>query len=190
MGKREKVMFTIFVVIVQVLQFLLVYLIAWLNNRTIEFLFIFFSFQMNRMVFGKSYHADSLSKCTLITLVTFYLLIKGVIPLNISLFATPLFGVYLSYVLNIIHELIDNQEVPKPFVKKRLREQIIEILGEDLSEEHINEICRAKGINPKVAETVYLYIDNSKDEVADILDIQGTTVIRRLKKFIEKAILK
>lgn len=115
MGKREKVMFTIFVVIVQVLQFLLVYSIAWLNNRTIEFLFIFFSFQMNRMVFGKSYHADSLSKCTLITLVTFYLLIKGVIPLNISLFATPLFGVYLSYVLNIIQELIDNQEVPKPF---------------------------------------------------------------------------
>ena len=35
MGKREKVMFTIFVVIVQVLQFLLVYSIAWLNNRTI-----------------------------------------------------------------------------------------------------------------------------------------------------------
>jgi accessory gene regulator protein AgrB len=137
MGKREKVMFTIFVVIVQVLQFLLVYSIAWLNNRTIEFLFIFFSFQMNRMVFGKSYHADSLSKCTLITLVTFYLLIKGVIPLNISLFATPLFGVYLSYVLNIIQELIDNQEVPKPFVKKRLREQIIDILEEDLSEEHI-----------------------------------------------------
>lgn len=177
MGKREKVMFTIFVVIVQVLQFLLVYSIAWLNNRTIEFLFIFFSFQMNRMVFGKSYHADSLSKCTLITLVTFYLLIKGVIPLNISLFATPLFGVYLSYVLNIIQELIDNQEVPKPFVKKRLREQIIEILGEDLSEEHINEICRAKGINPKVAETVYLYIDNSKDEVADILDIPGDYII-------------
>lgn len=70
-------------------------------------------------------------------------------------------------------------------VKKRLREQIIEILGEDLSEEHINEICRVKAINPKVAETVYLYIDNSKDEVADILDIQGTTVIRRLKKFIQ-----
>lgn len=50
MGKREKVMFTIFVVIVQVLQFLLVYSIAWLNNRTIEFLFIFFSFQINRMI--------------------------------------------------------------------------------------------------------------------------------------------
>lgn len=76
MGKREKVMFTIFVIVTQMLQFLLVYSIAWLNNRTIEFLFIFFSFQMNRMVFGKSYHADSLSRCTLITLVIFYFLIR------------------------------------------------------------------------------------------------------------------
>lgn len=190
MGKREKILFTLFVMITQLLQFLLVYSIAWFNHRTIEFFFIFFSFQMNRMMFGKSYHADSLSKCTLITLAIFYLLIKSAVPFSISIFATPLFGVYLSYVLNIIQELIDNQEVPKPFVKKRLREQIIDILEEDLSEEHINEICRVKGINPKVAETVYLYIDNSKDEVADILDIQGTTVIRRLKKFIEKATLK
>lgn len=134
MGKREKILFTLFVMITQLLQFLLVYSIAWFNHRTIEFFFIFFSFQINRMMFGKSYHADSLSKCTLITLVIFYLLIKGVIPLNISLFATPLFGVYLSYVLNIIQELIDNQEVPRPFVKKKLREQIIEILGDDLSE--------------------------------------------------------
>lgn len=190
MGKREKILFTLFVMITQLLQFLLVYSIAWLNNRTIEFFFIFFSFQINRMMFGKSYHADSLSKCTLITLVIFYLLIKGVIPLNISLFATPLFGVYLSYVLNIIQELIDNQEVPRPFVKKKLREQIIEILGDDLSEENVNRMCKESGMNSKIAETVYLYIENSKDEVADILDIQGTTVIRRLKKFIEKATLK
>lgn len=190
MGKREKVMFTIFVVIVQVLQFLLVYSIAWLNNRTIEFLFIFFSFQMNRMVFGKSYHADSLSRCTLITLVIFYFLIKGIIPLDVSLFATPLFGVYLSYMLNVIQELIDNQEVPKPFVKKKLREQVIDILGDDLSEEHVEDICLKHGLSLKVSETVYLYISNSKDDVADILDIQGVTIIRRLKKFIEKATLK
>ena len=41
-------------------------------------------------------------------------------------------------------------------------------------------------MNSKISETVYLYLDNSKDEVADILGIEGTTVIRRLKKFIEK----
>ncbi len=87
----------------------------------------------------------------------------------------------------MVQELIDNQNVPKPFVKKRLREQIIEILGDRLSEEEINEFCIKKGIHPKVAETVFLYLTNSKDEVADILEIEGTTVIRRLKRFIEKA---
>ncbi len=81
---------------------------------------------------------------------------------------------------------MDNQNVPRPFVKKKLREQIIEILGDRLSEEEIEKLCLQHGMNSKIAETVYLYLDNSKDEVADMLDIQATTVIRRLKKFIEK----
>lgn len=186
MGKQEKILFTIFVIVVQALQFGAVYSIAWLNNRPIEFFIIFISFQINRMVFGKSYHADQLSKCTLLTLVIFYFLIRGSIPLDISLFITPLFGVYLSYILNYAQELMDNQNVPRPFVKKKLRDQIIEILGDRLSEEEIEKFCLQNGMNSKIAETVYLYLNNSKDEVADLLDIQGTTVIRRLKKFIEK----
>lgn len=187
MGKRDKFLFTIFVIVTQGLQFLSVYSIAYLNNRVIEFLFIFLSFQFNKSLFGKSYHADKLSKCTLMTLIVFYFLVKGVIPFNVSLFSAPLFGVYLSYLLNYIQELIDNQIAPKPFIKKRLREQVIEILGEDLSEEHVDEICNHHGLHSKISETVFLYLNNSKDEVSDILDIQGTTVIRRIKRFIEKA---
>lgn len=186
MGKREKILFTIFVIVTQGLQFLAVYSIAFLNDHAIEFLFIFFSFQVNRAVFGKSYHADKLSKCTLFTLVVFYFLTSGVFSLNISLFSAPLFGVYLSYVLNQIQELIDNQNVPKPFVKKSLREQVVDILGDRLSEEEIEKICIQRDMNTKISETVYLYLTNSKDDVADILGVEGTTVIRRVKKFIEK----
>ena len=187
MGRHEKILFTIFVIVTQGLQFLAVYSIAFLNQRAIEFLFIFLSFQFNRAVFGKSYHADKLSKCTLTTLVIFYFLTSGVFSLNVSLFIAPLFGVYLSYLLNQIQELIDNQKVPKTFVKRKLRDQIFNILGERRSEEEVNEYCTQLGLHPKIAETVFLYLSNSKDEVADILEIEGTTVIRRLKKFIEKA---
>lgn len=187
MGKLDKIMFTIFVIVTQGLQFLAVYSVACFNQRAIEFLFIFFSFQINRKIFGKSYHADKLSKCTLFTLVIFYFLTSGVFKLNVSLFMAPLFGVYLSYILNIVQELIDNQRVPKPFVKKKLRDQVIDILGDNLDEEYITNYCLHLGLNTKIAETIFLYLDNSKDDVADILDIQGTTVIRRVKKFIEKA---
>lgn len=187
MGRKEKILFTLFVIVVQLLQFSAVYFIAAVNNRVIEFLIIFFSFQFNRKALGKSYHANQLSKCTLLTLVVFYFLIKGAVPLDISLFITPLFGVYLSYILNRVQELIDNQAVPKPFVKKKLREQVIDILGDKLDEESIEEFCVQRGINLKIAETVYLYLTNTKEEVADILEIEGTTVIRRVKKFIEKA---
>lgn len=187
MGNKEKIFFTIFVIVTQGLQFLAVYSIAFLNERAIEFLFIFLSFQFNRMIFGKSYHADKLSKCTLLTLVIFYFLIRGVFSLNISVFSAPLFGVYLSYVLNQIQELIDNQNVPKPFVKKKLREQIVDILGDKLSEEEIENFCIQHGMNSKISETVFLYLHNPKDDVADILEVEGTTVIRRLKRFIKKA---
>lgn len=186
MSKREQFLFKLFVIVVQALQFAAVYMIALFNSRIIEFLIIFISFQCNRMIFGKSYHADQLSKCTLLTLVIFYFLIRGALPLNMSLFMAPLFGVYLSYLLNYIQELIDNQNVPKPFIKKRLREQLLDILGDDLSEDHIEEMCVKNGIHLNVTETVYLYLTNSKDDVASILEIEGTTVIRRVKKFIEK----
>ena len=53
-------------------------------------------------------------------------------------------------------------------------------------EEEIEKICIQNGLNIKVSETVYLYLTNSKDDVADILGVEGTTVIRRLKKFIKK----
>ena len=56
-----------------------------------------------------------------------------------------------------------------------------------MTEEEIESFCLQKGINSKVSETVFLYLTNSKDDVADILGIEGTTVIRRLKRFIEKA---
>lgn len=187
MSRLDKIGFVIFVTITQALQFLAVYMIAWLNCHAIEFLFMFFSFQFNRKVFGNSYHAEKLSKCTLLTLGIFYLLIMGVPDISVSIFSAPLFGVYLSFILAYTQKLIDNQQVPKPFVKKKLREQVIEILGDDLTEEKIEDFCLRKGIHPNVAETVFLYLTNSKDDVADILDIDGTTVIRRVKRFIQKA---
>lgn len=187
MGKLERSLFIIFVMIIQLLQFALVLGIAYLNNSIVEFVAIFFSFQFNRMLFGKSYHADKISKCTLLTLVIFYFLIKGVLGVNISIFVAPLFGVYLSYLLSLAQDLIDNQKKSIPFYKKRLREQILEILGDRLDEEDIEEYCTTIGVNPKVSETVFLYLSNSKDDVSNILDINGTTVIRRLKHFIDKA---
>ena len=187
MDRKDKVLFTIFVIVTQVLQFLAVYSIVWLNNRVIEFLFIFLSFQANRVVFGKSYHADQLSKCTLLTLVIFYFLTRGVIPLNISIFCAPLFGVYLSYVLNYAHELISHQVLPKPFDKMNLREQVRAIMGCHLEEDDFDKACKELGLKSIISETVYLYMTNTKDEVSDILDIEGSTVIRRTKKFVNTA---
>ncbi len=77
-----------------------------------------------------------------------------------------------------------DQQVIEPD-KRHLREQLYDILGEDLSEENVNRIGKHFHINDKVIETTYLYLDNSKNEVANILDIEPSTVIRRVKRYIE-----
>ena len=187
MGKWERIAFIAFVFVVQALQFLAVYSIAFLNDRVVEFLFIFFSFQINRKIFGKSYHADQLSKCTLLSLVIFYFLIRGTLSFSVSIFIAPLLGVYLAYMLNYAQELIERLEVPKLFVKRKLREQILEILGDNLDEDSVTLFCTKLGLKHEIAETVFLYLTNSKDEVSYVLGVQGITVIRRLKKFIEVA---
>lgn len=186
MSKIDKILFAIFVIIVQLLQFVIVYSIAWFNSHVIEFLVVFLNFQINRKCFGISYHAEKLSKCTLLSVVIFYIIIKSVWSIHISIFIPVLAGVYLAYLLNYIEKLIENQNVPKVFIRKPLREQILEILDGKITEEEIDTICIMNNINLKVSETVFLYLTNSKDTVSEILDIDPSTVIRRLKTFIKR----
>ena len=72
------------------------------------------------------------------------------------------------------------------FFKLPLREQVLNILNGNIKEEEIENICIVNNINIEIAETVYLYLTNSKDKVSDILGIDPSTVIRRVKRFIKK----
>lgn len=186
MSKSEKILFYLFVAIVQLSQFGLVTLIGYLNSRILEFLIMFATFTINRTLFGKSYHADKITKCTGITLVIFYFMIRGVFPINVSIFTSVLFGLYLAYTLNLVEEMVHHETVPKPF-KKKLRNEIIDIMKDNHikhDEELLTLFCIEHGLRKEIAETVWLYLDNSKDATADILDVDGRTVIRRVNKFI------
>lgn len=98
----------------------------------------------------------------------------------------PIIGVLL---ILATHDRRMNEEKLKNN-SKSLREEIIDILGGDVSKEHILEVCDNRGIKYDVGETVYLYMSNSKEGVADTLLIDGSTVIRRVKRFINKATYK
>lgn len=67
------------------------------------------------------------------------------------------------------------------------RRQIIAILGVDrLDEDSIHKYCVSKGY-PHLGETIYLFLNNTLEETADILDVDISTLTRRINKFIDTA---
>lgn len=71
-------------------------------------------------------------------------------------------------------------------LKKRRdnRAKIIKLLKGKISEEQIDRFCLKHEISPKVAETIYLYLNNHISEVASILEISTATVSNRVATFI------
>lgn len=70
---------------------------------------------------------------------------------------------------------------------KTKRKEIIKILGVDrLDEDSIHKYCVSKGF-PKLGETIYLFLNNTLEETSEILQVDMSTLSRRINKFIESA---
>ena len=64
---------------------------------------------------------------------------------------------------------------------------IIDILGKDnLEEAYIEKYCSKLGLI-HMGKTIYLFLNNTIEETAEILDVDISTITRRINKFIEKS---
>lgn len=65
------------------------------------------------------------------------------------------------------------------------RKKIISILGVDkLDEESIKKYCVSKGV-PYLAKTIYLFLNETLEETSAILEVDISTLTRRINKFLE-----
>lgn len=69
---------------------------------------------------------------------------------------------------------------------KHTRDTIIKILEKDTSQEHIFKVCRENGLLQSTANVVDLFLDNTMEDVAEMLEIDVRTVQRKINKFIDK----
>ena len=103
----KNILYVITVIIVQGWQSLGVVVIAILNDRPWECLFIFIGFVMGRSLFGSSYHAKSVIVCTLITWTVFYFLTSSVPSFKVSITIPCILGLSVSYMLVHIGRYIE-----------------------------------------------------------------------------------
>lgn len=94
----------LFNILLFLFQFLLVLTLCYFIKKTIlNILIIYISFVVLRTVFGKSYHADTIIKCTTLGAVIFMTATELSLDINISLLSSVIIGVLIAYLMHIYY---------------------------------------------------------------------------------------
>lgn len=171
------------------LQFIAIFIFAWFNSCIFEMSIIYVCFFIFRTKFEKQYHALTTWGCTILTMIIFYIVSLITPEKSISIILVILFTYMINKISFYYRDYLDikntkNEKVAKK-KKNTNRQLIIDILGaNNLDEESIEKYCVSKGV-PKLSETIYLFLNNTMEDVSDILEIDMSTVTRRIKKFID-----
>lgn len=171
------------------LQFIAIFTFAWFNSCIFEISIIYVCFFIFRTKFEKQYHALTTWGCTILTMIIFYIVSLITPEKSISIILVIIFTYMINNVSFYYRDYLDikntkNEKVAKK-KKNTNRQIIIDILGvNNLDEESIEKYCVSKGI-PKLSETIYLFLNNTMEDVSEILEIDMSTITRRIKKFID-----
>lgn len=140
--KLSLIIYVIFSLIWNTLSVLIILFVAHLNDTFIECLFILTSFWLTKRTFGKAFHLSSMSKCFIVSNLTYYGLNRITTPLGISILIPIMLGVGLSYVTS---KLV--KKTYKPLYKG---------MPEDLFEETILKVTDKDSVKYKVCYDFYI----------------------------------
>ena len=168
---RKLIGYTIFLVVIFGYAFLL--------GKERETLFMMIAYTLTRNLFDRQLHMSTTIKCIKVSIIVFVISITAIINYRLSVMESALIGVVINFIGNVI-TLIPVEDIKK----KRKRQRILDIVNND--EETIDKVCKELGLID-LSETVYLYLNNTIEDVADILEIDTTTVTRRINRFLKAA---
>ena len=158
-----------------IVTYLSLIIIGILFNRVIEITLSVIYFHLLRGKEKETFHCSNDFYCWCVSIINFTVITKLTLPLEISYIVS----IFLSFILCMFMRLI--YYVFRK-VNSSKRDIIIEVLGENTTEEDIDKFCANLGLNSKYSETIYLYINNTIEETSEILDIDSRTVSRRIDK--------
>ena len=179
MKANNKIKFELFIRKFLVYAFILscIFGYAFLLGKEKETLFLMVSYTITRNMFDKQFHCTSTIKCIKTTVIVFVISITAILHYTLSTLECLLIGVVINYIGFIIM-LIPVDEIRK----KNKRKRLLKVVPND--EEAIDKVCKEYGLID-LSETIYLYLNNTIEETADILECDTTTVTRRINRFLK-----
>ena len=187
---KLKVKFNLFI---QSLEFtvhcIIILSIAYLFDRLIQMALFILLFKGIQNCFKMQFHADTLFPddaikatkiCKLISIIMEFFYLIYCKNLVVTIYANLFIIVFIAFANALLEFALRNIIVKK----LNKREIILSIVEND--EEKIDAFCNSKGLI-NLSETVYLYLNNTVEETAEILEIDNKTVQRRIDTFINRS---
>ena len=173
------------------LQLLALLIFGWFRDRLFEVCIYYVCFFTFRPTFPKQYHALTSWKCTFTTIIVDFIVSMIIPDKSLSLLITIVLTYAINYISFLYRDHLDNKDLQAnkqqnvKSKKNSKRKQIIDILGKDnLDEESIDKYCISKGLI-NISETIYLFLNNTLEETSSILEVDLSTLNRRINKFIK-----
>lgn len=162
-----------------VITYLSLLIVGIIFNRWIEITLSIIFFHIFRGNEKETFHGSNDIQCWIVSMINFGVITSLTLPLYISYIVSIALSFILCIIMRLIYKMVKLSNLNK-------REKIIELLGNDnLEEENIEKICTKIGLTSKYSETIYLYLNNTIEETASILEVDNKTISRRINKFIE-----
>lgn len=169
--------FKLFIVLLSITQFFVVGVACYFINGVIfEYIAIFISFVMMRKVFGKSYHSDSIIKCTTLAMVVFVTATRLSLPLWLSALCNVMIGCLIAYIMYIMYYYIKFTNTAGITVYKGMKKEDLNSLCDLYQVEEIDRIILTEYyVNRKrldnIAFKVNYSVDNVKKRKAKVLKV-------------------
>lgn len=167
---ENELAYKIFIVILSISQFAIVGTACYFVNQVIiEFFIVFISFVFMRAAFGKSYHCDSVIKCTSLAIATFVIATRISLPLWASTFCNVLIGCLVAYMMYVMYYYI-----------KYTKRGITLKLG--MNKDDLLNLCSEAGLSEtNINRMILRYVERkSIKEIASIEFVDDYTITQSL----------
>ncbi len=174
--KKNDVGFKLFIIMLSICQIAIVGVACYfINNVTIEYLVIIMSFFFMRQCFGKSYHADSVIKCTTLSILVFVLSTRLSLPMYFTILCNIFIGCLVAYIMHIWYYYIKyTTNVGITICKGMTLENLLEIKNQynlnEMEFDILNDYYVKKHKLDKIAITYSYSVDNIKKIKAKALN--------------------
>lgn len=164
--------------LLSILQFSFVIFVGWWFDRLIEIIIIAACFFLFRAKFKKQYHALTATKCTIITMIVFFIVGYISTSITLSILLEVLMSFFITTVSYYARDYIDLLQ------EKQCQKKVSSL--KELSFDEINKILLENNFSENDIHAVYDYIHKDRNTLVDSIfmkySMSKSTLYRLIRK--------